>query len=376
MRIAILANDRMSYVRPMAEGLARMFRELGEQPTVLYDGWGYLNPRTSLSRRSRMFVRNARSRLANAALGTEHVIQRRRKVIEDELRSSDLVVVVAHIPNAYMRKMHRGIEACREWLDVPIVLYDLIHPTAQDPWLSNLLDGYLGGGFGLERYDWYLFASVVSERALPRDFRAWSLVGMDLRDGSLSPMKNEGFLAVLDFPRPGYEHQRDIQAQALKDVGIPFISLERRLSIDEIRSIYRKTCLFFLSFPESFGLPIVEVQLCGGYICTPYESWVPSHYIGKDIYESGPGSLSGNFIVYDNDMRWLKRRLETVRATYDPDTVVQEFRRSHPHLYQGDRDALRSFTDTLRSGEVTHQSHLEYSKYNSAMENCRMRQDL
>src|SRR5215208_6226832 len=38
MRIAILANDAASYVKPIAEGLQRMLTRVGCEATVFYDG--------------------------------------------------------------------------------------------------------------------------------------------------------------------------------------------------------------------------------------------------------------------------------------------------------------------------------------------------
>jgi hypothetical protein len=42
MRIEILANDRASFIQPMAEGLQRMLRDCGAEATVHYDGLSHL----------------------------------------------------------------------------------------------------------------------------------------------------------------------------------------------------------------------------------------------------------------------------------------------------------------------------------------------
>jgi hypothetical protein len=362
MKIAILSNDHASYVRPMADGLARMLTRIGEDPLVLYEGWAWAKGRGSLRSPTRRAVRNAGRRLANAALGRHDVIQRSPKRIEAELRASDLVVFVAHLPGAFRRDMHRELEACREWLDRPIVLYDLVHPTARKAWISQLLDGT---SFGLERYDWYLGASAEGDARLIDTLKPWSRVGMDLRDPGLTPARNERFSAVLDFPREGFEHERALQIEALEELGIPSIALDRPMSTDRIRCIYRKAGVFFLSFPESFGLPIVEVQLCGGYICMPSASWAPAHRVDGRVPGSGPDRLPGNFIVYQHDKALLKRELSRIRASHNPDGVVREFERAQPHLYRGDTEALRAFTAKVREGEITSRSHLAYAGYNS-----------
>ena len=38
MRVEILANDRVSFVKPMADGLARMLKDCGADARVHYDG--------------------------------------------------------------------------------------------------------------------------------------------------------------------------------------------------------------------------------------------------------------------------------------------------------------------------------------------------
>ena len=86
-----------------------------------------------------------------------------------------------------------------------------------------------------------------------------------------------------DLPR--FENERAIQIQALEETNTSYYQLDRPMTIEEIRKIYRKSCIYFLSCDETFGLPIVELQLCGSYIGTSYKNWAPSHYIKKNVYE-------------------------------------------------------------------------------------------
>jgi hypothetical protein len=137
------------------------------------------------------------------------------------------------------------------------------------------------------------------------------------------------------------------------------------MSSDEIRKIYRKSCLFFLSFKESFGLPIVELQLCGSYICSPYKSWTPAHVIGADIYKIGEEKLSKNFIVYDNNKELLKSEILRIKSDYNPEAVIWEFANFHPHLYQGNLQNLRKFVDNVKNGAVTSTSHSRYFQFNN-----------
>ena len=42
MRVDILANDRASFIQPMAEGLVRMLRDVGAHPHLHLDGLSHL----------------------------------------------------------------------------------------------------------------------------------------------------------------------------------------------------------------------------------------------------------------------------------------------------------------------------------------------
>ena len=128
-----------------------------------------------------------------------------------------------------------------------------------------------------------------------------SVIGLDLDDGSLRPTPKDDFLALIDFERPSEMKERATQIAALEETKTPYVVLNGRYSISEIRKIYRQCSLYFVAFRESFGLPICELQACGAYVFTPYADWCPSHWIKPDLSAPGPGLLSPNFVVYDGD---------------------------------------------------------------------------
>jgi hypothetical protein len=239
-------------------------------------------------------------------------------------------------------------------------LYDLENLLTRGDWINRILNQ---GGVGLERYDWYLSVSNISEYPLPKGIDIFSVIGVDLRTSELCPNQQE-FLALFDFPRQGFENERAIQIQAVEETNTSHIQLDQPMSIEEIRKIYRKTCLFFLSFRESFGLPIVELQLCGSYICTPYRHWAPSHYIKKSCFECGEGELGNNFIVYNNDKETLKKQIVRIRSAYNPGQVIQEFSKSYPHLHHGDIGELERFVGLLKQGRIHADSHRNYKIHN------------
>jgi hypothetical protein len=55
--------------------------------------------------------------------------------------------------------------------------------------------------------DWYLVLSVVSEYPIPRGPQPYSLVGLNLDDGSLSHQPHGEFRALIYFAQPGHENE-------------------------------------------------------------------------------------------------------------------------------------------------------------------------
>jgi hypothetical protein len=368
MRVAIFANNENSFVKPMAEGLARMLSAIGEEPTLFYDGHDFLRENGPSSSMYRAFVRGFSTVkvVVGRAIGREYKLSAIEKFArtDKQLEEFDLIILVGHVPTCFFKAWFAGIEQLRNRANVPIVLYDLTNLATLGPWINRIKNDYPGGGFGFERYDWYLSASVMSEFPMPEEYDAYSVIGMDLRDGSLRPEKSREFIAVLDFAREGFEQEREIQKEALQATNTSYVMLDGPMSIEEIRSIYRKAHFFFLSFRESFGLPIVELQLCGSYICVPHRRWAPSHYVDKSIHDRGEGNLSRNFLIYDNDKERLVTMINQVRSSYRAEAVVEELRIRQPHLFQGDLTELERFVAKVESGDISSKSHEKYDRFN------------
>jgi hypothetical protein len=217
-----------------------------------------------------------------------------------------------------------------------------------------------GNHFGIERYDWHLCASVVSEVPMPVGPQPYSLIGLDLNDGTLFPDQQGKIVALLDFEREAHFQERQAQTSALRNAGIPFIELKGRYSIRAIRKLYRRCAFYFLAHRESFGLPICETQACGSYVFTPVENWCPSHWQKDDLYAPGVGQLTKNFIVYNNDPRFLADELSRLKTVYDAQAVRQRFLREHGSLFYGDIDELNRFVGMVRSGEINSELHHEH----------------
>jgi hypothetical protein len=367
MKIAILADDGASFVKPMADSLAKMLLEIGEQPTVYYSGTHFLrflaaaqfeNNPTSYSKTVLIDIAKTIANPFFKFRYKRHLLFTSFSTLANDLSNSDVIIVVTD-PRTAFRPVF-GIEELRRKCRVPIVLYVNANVML---WPGTINTKQRHGGFGLERYDWYLYTSSIHENPLPRSYDVFSVVGIDLRGNTLYPEQKD-FFAILDFPRKGFEGERAIQMQALEETNTSYYQLDRPMTIEGIRNIYRKSCIFFISCEETFGLPIVELQLCGSYIGTPYKQWAPSHYINKNMHEKGEGDLGTNFIVYDNDKETLKTRIIRIRSNYNPRAVIKEFADAYPHLYRGDIRALQNFVDLINRGVIHADSHRSYRRFN------------
>jgi hypothetical protein len=398
MRLAILADNRASFVKPTAEGLHRMLARLGVESTLFYDGIDRVRP-IPFNRRQPTIGTLARH--AAAYLGK----QRSFVALMRELARYDAIIVVLNLPSSFMTGFFRDRAIRRLLPRTPIINYDLHYLLTCPEWVPWLRHGPAprnsptvapapppsgsappptvpcslstvpssGGGIQmpgtgghrlLDRYDWYLLASASAPQALPPEppRQPISLIGLDLDDGTLRPDPKPEFVALVDFVREGQgvDAERAVQLEALRRTNTKYITLEGRYSIEDIRAIYRRCALYFVAWLESFGLPICELQACGAYVATPYPEWVRGHWIKPDLHQPGPGTLSPNFIVYRNDVDLLCREIERVKAEYDPKHVFDTFLEFQPQLFRGDTAELQRFLTALAEGRINSRSHYDY----------------
>jgi hypothetical protein len=364
MKVAIIADDRPSFIRPTAEGLARMLKACGADAVLHYDGLAHLALRTSVDSHS----------IRSVAGSTLRLIPSRRAFGEfaERVGDVDLIVVVLNVPASFAKGPYPGIEALRKrWPNVPIVNYDVHFLPTMDSWARFLLRGEMNalteessriferGCFGLERYDWYLMASVERELRLPVEPLPYSHIGLDLDDGSLYPDQKGKFLVLVDFIRQGAENlaYRKVQLEALELAGVDYLVLEGRYTREEIRAIYRRTSMYFLAFCESFGLPICELQACGARVYMPDPYWASSHWLSDDQYGPRQPKYSSNFVVYENDPGLLAERIREEARTFDPPSVRATFERVQPQLLHGDRAALLDFLKRVEDGTIHSRLH-------------------
>jgi hypothetical protein len=356
LKVAILTNRADSFYRPLAEGLNRMFKQIGVDSLLLYDGLSSLprkqNPHQLRSSNWKgelyWFVNNVLSRKAYRCL------------LRD-LHAVDLAVIVGHMPVAYLESLFDDTRLRRDAPHLPIVLYDLVYLPTRGSWPRWLLENKPGKHitdgqhWGLNRYDYHLCVTEVSEHPVPSGAESYSRIGVDLIDPSLAVEPKEP-IALIDFERPDHLHERAIQIMACIEAGIPFKVLHRHYSIEEIRSIYRSCSFYFVAHRESFGLPICEVQTCGGMILTPYARWCPSHYLERPD-DNREGRLPSNFIVYNNDKQQLVRELQRLKRVFNAQQVFVSFQQEQPHFYRGNIEELQRFVGLVKDGTVNPRSH-------------------
>jgi len=360
----VLANDKASFIKPMADGLARMLEDCGAGVRVHYDGIEQMMRLQSVSYSSPRSFAGSMKRLGSNRRELTGFVER--------IRGADLIVVVSHVPASFSVSALPNIEVLRARLpDVPIVNYDLVYLPTLDSWSRVILkqeETKLSaddlrildkGTFGLERYDWYLLASVGTYLPLPPGAHPYSQIGLDLDDGRLYPDQQGEFEVVVDFeqPRGDFLKFREIQMEALRIAGVKYRVLEGSYTRDEMLAIFRRSAVLMLAHSESFGLPICEAQACGALIFTPDLNWTTAHWLGRDYYSKREPMCSPNFVVYENDPELLAERLKSAASTFNPQQVRKTFIDTQPELFLGDRTELADFLSKVESGEIHARLH-------------------
>ena len=366
MNVAILANDRPSYYKPMADALVRMLSSLGVSASVFYEGTSVLNTPYPGTR----FMAGVWARRVLNTIGKQYYVPPITTIdrLAKKLREYDAVFVVGHMPTTFAKAHYTGVELLRKHLRVPIINYDLCFLANHRVWLKWLTtDPQYGGFTGLGRFDYYAVVSDTTEEALPSEV-AFPMVriGGHFRAKNLYPEQDQ-FVALVDFARDSHSAERDLQIRALEETNTPYQVLRGTYSAEAIRGVYRKSAIYFLAHRESFGLPIVELQQCGCQIFTPYRRWAPAHYRNKSPYESGEGELGSNFKVYRNEFTTLKEMIEKAKAGFNPKQVVANFRSEYPDFDLGNTAALATVIAKLKEGAIHQNSHQEYRRLDRVM---------
>ena len=365
MKFAVLANNEASFVRPLSQGLAAMIGRVGHEAEVFLDGHDAIyNPKPELRFAERLKL-GAR-RLIGSTANDPYA---RFMKFAERLKAFDVIVVVGHLPLTLAAKHFRGIELLREMMPSKVIVnYDLCSWQVTLRWLRTVkTEPRYGGSRGFSRYDWYWTCSCVGDvPVLPALSFPESRIGMDVRTPLLYPEQNGEFRVLVDFDRPNYPQARHLQIQALEELKMPYTTLKGNYPQEELRALMRKHSALMLSHLESFGLPIIEMELCGGTIFMPDVRWAPSHYL-KPNTEPGTGPLGSNFKVYEDNVESLKSALLGTRENFSAERNLRAFQQEYPHLYSGDEAALKASIDAIASGQINSKSHQGYAHLDEAL---------
>lgn len=362
MKFVIFADKSYNYVKPLSTGLHKTLLDLGHESVIWYDGlYWLLNLNlikvffSDIYRFFKNLKEGKKDRYIYRFFNLLFFYNKNRRKI---LKECDCIIFVQNCPSSF--KPIKRLDELRDKYNKPIVNYDF-HYLPNQGWWSRIVR--IEGHKGLEQYDWYLPVDLITEFAIPREIpKIYHSIGMDINDINLYPEQTE-FIVLLDFPRPGHEEQRMREKQLLNEIGVKYIELQGRYTTDEIRSIYRRISIYLVSFRESFGLPIVELQLCGAKVMVPHREWVPAHYLDKSPYEKGQGRLGKNFITYASDDEFKSLILQE-KGMIDYGQNLRYFHEEYPHYNRINRKELESFIQKLSKKEITSETHLHFSRFN------------
>ena len=273
------------------------------------------------------------------------------RILVERLKSFDAIVICDCIPGAFLQSAY-SVENLRKKLgNTPILFYEVFY-LGNAP--TQILKLQSINAMSIERYDWHLAVAEVTEiRQVPS--APWSQIGIYLRSTGLKPKTKGKFMAIVDFLQPGFEDFRNMQIQILKDLKIPYISLEGSYTFTEIRAIYMSATFYFMQSMEAFGLPIAECLCCGSYIFTPDSSWPMSWRLDENPQIHGSGILPECFVTYTGNQD-LKIKLQNVMKTYELDATPQKvfdiFYTNYPTYYDGNKTAIEELLKKIERKEL------------------------
>jgi hypothetical protein len=322
-RVAILSRAGYRSPRYLAAGLQRMLHRVGAKPDCYLHGISWLE-----AIRQRHASRRHRALAALADVWVRY------------LRRYDLIVVSDTIGAARDPALLAPLRTLRK----PIFLYEVFALNGSKHWLDRF------PSTAVSLFDAFLVSSAIHDNppvAGPPIFE----VGLELLEPP-TQTRDKPPLAMIDFPREGYEDDRRLQLDALADIGMPHFSLQGEYTFDQIVGEYERSAVAFLAFPEAFGVPIAQLQNQGSLIASPNRSWAKRHALlpAGSVFEAD-APFTDNFIFYA-DCRDLAEQLEERTRELDPAAIAQRFREQQPQLAEGNLAELRRALQYARDSDA------------------------
>ncbi len=262
------------------------------------------------------------------------------------LKGIDAVIICDCIPNGFWKRLY-NVEKLKTIIQKPVLFYEVFYLGNAPTQVADLKRNH---DPLLERYDAHLFVSPVTE-IRSKDPVDGHAIGLMAKTWNIQPLPKKEIIALVDFAQSGYEAYREIQIAQLKKAGIRYISLEGSYTIDKIRDIYRRASVFFVQFPEAFGLPILECLCAGAQVFTPDSGWPMSWRLNEDPVTHGPGVLPKCFTVYSGEDELLQKLLE-FKENFDsvetPLKIFGYFIKQYPFFYEGNSEELKKCLEQIK----------------------------
>jgi hypothetical protein len=263
------------------------------------------------------------------------------------LKHYDAIIISECTPNGFWKDLY-NIEKLRELISKPVIYYEVYYLGNAPTQLAALK---ASGNPLIERYDWHLAVAEVTEIKC-KESGPWSCIGLDLTESNLKPTVKDEFFALVDFMQPDYESYQFDQIRVLEELQIKTVVLKERYSLSEIRELYNKASIFFIQFPEAFGLPIAECLASGVQIFTANSGWPMSWRLDNDPAVHSEGTLPNVFSVYSSKED-LKEKLIDFLSNYDksltPFNIFSSFVKYYPHYYYGNPSEIKKLILNIKS---------------------------
>lgn len=335
MRIAILTRADHKSPRILAESLKSQLEAQNVYAEIIFD----------INLLTRLVDYNDSNLSFHFWLKEKAVNYWRDRKVLNELKEFDAIIISECTPNGFRKHIY-NVERLKLIFNKPVLYYE-VYFLGNAPTQIELLQN--NGDALADRYDFHLSVSEVTE-IRQRPFGNWFNIGLYAKSWGLAPKEKKEIIAIVDFLQPGFEQYRGIQIRALQKAGIEYISLEREYSFNEIREIYQDSALFFVQFPEAFGLPILECLCSGSQIFTPHSGWPMAWRLNSNPAVHGDGILADCFTVY-NDENDLIKNLMLFKNNYDlvktPQIVFENFIDNYAGYYHGKQAALKEVIHNL-----------------------------
>ncbi|MDQ2719742.1 MAG: hypothetical protein M3Z26_08295 [Bacteroidota bacterium] len=337
MKIAILTRANYRSPRILAEALKSQL-ELKKATVEIYYELNILNRLVSYKNSKLNFHFWLKKKLLNYIRDKQRI---------KKLKQYDAIIISECCPNAFWKKLY-NIEKLKKIFQKPVLFYEVYYLGNAPYQIKKLTDN---DEPLIDRYDLHLAVSEVTEiRQKPSD--KWFGIGLYAKSWNLFPLPKKEFIAIVDFIQKGFENYRQVQINALNKAGIKYIILEKEYDISGIREIYKNGALFFLQFPEAFGISTLECLCTGNQIFTPDSNWPLSWRLDKNPTLYSKGTLPECFTVY-NDEEDLVKKLVSFKDQYDlintPQLIFQCLIKTYPSFYYGNENELLRVLNNLKN---------------------------